>query len=639
MALVKTAAAIAGSTAAAAYVDAKYHISKDIGTLKYLSGGDREFKRNASKKRASCFYFFEESLAKYPHHRAIWSREGSYTLKETHEKAFQYAAFFLEQGVGPGQLVAFYLQNQPEFIFAWLGLWAIGCAPAMINFNLAGDALVHCVQISGAKVMLVDQDEKCSRRINAERDRIESGLGIECIVLSPALKTEIGLKSIQRLDDSFRDGVTGDFPIALFYTSGTTGLPKAATYTTARLHATAATRGALCSQTRGPNGDCWYNCMPLYHGTGGQSALSNLMNGVTLAIGKGFSVRNFWKDVKDSEATFIVYVGETARYLLAAPPGPFDRAHKVRCMYGNGLRPDVWLRFRERFGVEEVAEFFNSSEGMLSLFIWDRGDYFANCVGHHGALMRAFVKNVYAPVPVDPDTNEMIRDPSTGFVKRNTYEEGGEIIVRVAAEADFAGYHNNKAATRKKLVRDVFQKYDMWYRSGDALRRAPDGRWFFIDRLGDTYRWKSETVSTAEVAQVIGLFPGVQEANVYGVQVPGHEGRAGCAALSIAPEQRAGFDFGGLARWAEERLQRYSVPVFLRVLGAGVGERGSHNNKQDKVGLRAEGLDPGLRGSKVKGGEMDQLFWLKPNVYVGSQEYTRFEDGDWRNLVGGTARL
>ena len=421
--------------------------------------------------------------------------------------------------------------------------------------------------------------------------------------------------------------------------SGTTGLPKGAIFTTSRMHTAPNRRGDLCSQCRGPGGDCWYNCMPLYHGTGGQSALCNLMGGITLAIGKGFSVRNFWKDVKDSDATFIVYVGETARYLLAAPPSPLDKAHKVRCMYGNGLRPDVWNRFRERFGVEEVAEFFNSSEGMLDLFIWDRGDFFANCVGHFGALLKAIMYNTYVPVRVDCDTNEMIRDPKTGFAIRPSYEEGGEILVKVKDEKDFAGYHNNKAATRKKIVTDVFRKGDMWYRSGDALRRTPDGRWFFLDRLGDTYRWKSENVSTAEVAQIIGQFPGVQEANVYGVQIPGHEGRAGCAALSIAPEQRNTFDFAALERYAKERLPRQAVPVFVRVVGADVGGMASHNNKQNKVGLRGEGIDPQMKGKNVEGGQGDEIRWLSPRKEEGRDGYVHFGDGDWRALMGGTARL
>lgn len=273
------------------------------------------------------------------------------------------------------------------------------------------------------------------------------------------------------------------------FVSGTTGLPKAAPYTTTRLHLGGARRANFCDQRPGPGGDKWYDCMPMYHGTGGLSAMTCIMAGVAIAIGKRFSVWNFWRDVRDSESTFIVYVGETARYLLAAPPSPSDKEHKVRCMYGNGLRPDVWLPFRERFGVPEVAEFFNSSEGMLVLFVWNRGNYSVDCVGHHGALMRFALRNTFVPVAIDHETNNIRRDPKTGFAKRISHNEGGEILVKSSNESLFAGYWNNPEATKKKFDRDVFQKGDLYYRSGDALRRTDDGRWFFIDRLGDTFRW------------------------------------------------------------------------------------------------------------------------------------------------------
>ena len=415
-------------------------------------------------------------------------------------------------------------------------------------------------------------------------------------------------------------------------------MPKGAPFSTSRMHMGAAmysSWGTFCRQKPGKGGDRWYNCMPYYHGTGGQSAIAQMMAGTSVAIGKGFSVRNFWNDVRDSESTFIVYVGETARYLLAAPPHPLDKAHKVRVMYGNGLRPDVWLRFRERFGVEEVAEFFNSSEGVLALFNYNRGDFQANCVGHHGAILRFSMKDQFVPVEVDHDSNELIRDPKTGFVKRNSYEEGGEIIVRIPEEAYFAGYWKNPTATKKKFAYNVFKKGDIFYRSGDALRRSPDGRWYFLDRLGDTYRWKSENVSTAEVAQAIGRFPGVLEANVYGVQIPQHEGRAGCAALSIAPEQRERFDWGELAKYTAERLPRHAVPVFIRIISGELGAGAMHNNKQNKVGLREEGVDPAKRGKKVVGGEKDKVWYMQP----GSGTYTPFGEAEWSGLVGGKARL
>lgn len=418
-------------------------------------------------------------------------------------------------------------------------------------------------------------------------------------------------------------------------TSGTTGLPKGVSFPTSRMHLTGARRANGFGQRSGPDGDKWYICMPMYHGTGGISAMTCIMAGVSLAIGKGFSVRKFWRDVRDSESTVIVYVGETARYLLAAPPSPLDKEHKIRCMYGNGLRPDVWLPFRKRFGVPEVAEFFNSSEGVLSLFVWNRGNYSVNCVGHHGALIRLLLRNMYVPVAIDHETSEMIRDSKTGFAKRNSYNEGGEILVKLSDESLFPGYWNNPEATKKKLARDLFTKGDLYYRTGDALRRTDDGRWFFTDRLGDTYRWKSENVSTAEVGEVIGRFPGVFEANVYGVELPRHEGKAGCAALTIAPTYRKDFDWRGLATSARKQLPGYAVPVFVRVLNGEIGGGATHNNKQSKLALRAEGIDPSKRGSKVAGGEGDEVYWISPK----GDRYARFEDKDWHNLVGGTARL
>lgn len=288
--------------------------------------------------------------------------------------------------------------------------------------------------------------------------------------------------------------------------------------------------------------------MPYYHGTGGVLAITMMMTGVTLCIGRKFSTTHFWEDVRDSKATWITYVGETARYLLAAPPHPLDKENNVRAMYGNGLRPDVWLKFRERFGVQEVVEFFNSTEGVFGLVIHARGDYFSCIVGHHGAIFRQRLKNVYVPVLIDQATNAIVRDPKTGFAIRQPYETGGEIIVAVPNEQVFPGYYRNPEATAKKFERDVFKKGDLWYRSGDALRRDSEGKWYFLDRLGDTFRWKGENVSTAEVAEVLGRYPGIVEANVYGVALPSHDGRAGCAAIYIDPNARKDFDFAAFLR-------------------------------------------------------------------------------------------
>lgn len=527
-------------------------------------------------------------------------------------------------GVKPGQLVAFYLQNSPEFLIAWIALWSIGCAPAMLNYNLAGDALLHCLKISESPLMLVDDDPKCAARVEEQRSTFENDLGMKIVSLDDALKSHIKSTFPTKVpDDKNRRGMAGSFPIALAYTSGTTGMPKGCAFTIERVQSTVG-RGKLFNEKRGLGGDRWYICMPMYHGTGGMASVACILEGIGVAVGKRFSVSNFWKDIHDSQSTFFVYVGETARYLLNAPPSPLDKGHKVRCMYGNGLRPDVWDRFRERFDVPEVAEFFNSTEGLFALLNYDRGPYLSSCVGHHGALLRAMLHKTFVPVAIDPSTGDIFRDPKTGFATRNSYSEGGEMIVKIPSESAFQGYWRNEESTAKKFLHDVFVKGDLYYRSGDALRRTDDGRWYFLDRLGDTFRWKSENVSTAEVAQAIGTFPGVTEANVYGVLVPGHDGRAGCMALQIDPERKQAFNFNELLKHARERLPKYAVPVFVRVVQS---SSHIHNNKQNKVPLREEGVDPALVGSKVEGGEKDRFLWLSEEGYVD------FGMGDWQGLV------
>ena len=379
-----------------------------------------------------------------------------------------------------------------------------------------------------------------------------------------------------------------------------------------------------------PGKDVWYSCMPLYHGTGCILTTANLLRGTGCAIAPRFSVSTFWQDIYDSEATMFIYVGEIARILLATPVHPLERAHKLRVMHGNGLRPDVWRKFQERFNVPEVGEFFNSSEGVFGLLAYARNDYMNACVGHHGGLVRLLVRNVYVPVRIDHETGDIWRDPKTGFAQRMSYDEGGEIVVAVPSREAFGGYYNNPQATEKKFATDLFKKGDLYYRSGDALRRSPDGHWHFLDRLGDTYRWKSENVSTAEVADVLGKYPGISEANVYGVEVPGYEGRAGCAAIDA--KSAKGLDYAGLARHVGQKLPVYAAPVFIRIVHT---SSHIHNHKQNKVGLRKEGVDLDRIGTEEKGGGNDTFLWRKP----GEQSYVPFERKDWESLKRREVRL
>ena len=285
-----------------------------------------------------------------------------------------------------------------------------------------------------------------------------------------------------------------------------------------------------------------------------------------------------------------------------------------------------------RVGVPEVAEFFNSTEGMFAIIIYSRSGYGRGSVGHHGALLRNQTYNMYVPVKIDHEAGDIYRNPKTGFAQREDYNVGGEILVRLPDRSDWPGYWNAEEASNKKVIRDVFEKGDMFFRPGDALRRDDDGMWFFMDRLGDTYRWKGENVSTAEVGEILGRCEGVHEANVYGVQLPNHDGRAGCAAVALTVPDPGKYDWRRLAEFARAKLPRYAVPVFVRVATEAMG---THNNKQDKVKLRAEGIDPALRGTKVVGGKGDPIYWLHPKA----AQYQPFTEAEWKALGEGTLRL
>jgi acyl-CoA synthetase (AMP-forming)/AMP-acid ligase II len=248
--------------------------------------------------------------------------------------------------------------------------------------------------------------------------------------------------------------------------------------------------------------------MPLYHTSAAiLGFLSMLSSGRTLVIGRKFSTKTFWKDVRDSDATIIQYVGETCRYLLAAAPQRdpetgenLDTKHKVRMAFGNGLRPDVWDRFKKRFGIAAISEFYASTEGIGGTWNLSHNDFSSGAVGRNGVLLQILLGGSLAIVEVDWSTELPFRDSKTGLCKRVAQGKPGELLYKLD-ETDikktFQGYYNNKDATEGKIVRNVLRKGDAYYRTGDIIVSDADGRWYFNDRIGDTFRWKSENVSTS----------------------------------------------------------------------------------------------------------------------------------------------
>ena len=401
----------------------------------------------------------------------------------------------------------------------------------------------------------------------------------------PRLDTLLDTLSDAALTSSERPALTIEDRCILVYTSGTTGLPKAANLNHYRvqlaMHAFAGVTGARAD-------DRIYDCLPMYHSNGGVVAPGLVfVVGGTCVIRERFSAREFWPDVKRSRCTMFVYIGELCRYLLQTPDDPADQTHAVRLCVGNGLRPDVWLPFRDRFRIGQIREFYASTEGNCSMFNLDsRPEAVGRVPGW--AASRFPIK----VIRFDVETEEAVRD-AEGRCIACAPDEAGEVIGEIVKDTSkpgnrFEGYTDQEATARKVVLHDVFRPGDSWFRTGDLMRRDAHGYFYFVDRVGDTFRWKGENVATLQVSEMITGYPGIKDAIVYGVSVPGREGRAGMAALVL--DEAVPFDLEALKPFLLAHLPVYAVPVFLR-LSDRIDVTGTF--KQRKLGLAAEGFDPG----------------------------------------------
>ena len=374
--------------------------------------------------------------------------------------------------------------------------------------------------------------------------------------------------------------------------------------------------------------------MPLYHSSAAFLAFcTSLVISNTLVLGHRFSTKTFWPEVRQSKATIIQYVGETCRYLLSAPPDfdpstgeNLDRANCVTKAFGNGLRPDVWERFKARFDIETIAEFYGATEGVSATWNFSSNTFSSGAIGRTGSFA-SFVQGLQtAIVAVDWSTELPLRNGKHNFCQRVPTGEPGELLFKVDPTdvfSKFQGYFNNPGASDSKVLRDVLTKGDAYVRSGDVVRWDREGRWWFCDRIGDTFRWKSENVSTAEVSEVLGTHPKIFEANVYGVEVPHHDGRAGCAAVLFEGDVVNEDIMESVGKHAVKGLPKYSVPLFLRVV---TEHKTTGNNKQQKAVLRSEGVDL----AKVGG---EKIYWLR------GEKYVEFGDEDWKDLSAGRVKL
>lgn len=554
---------------------------------------------------------------RYGENVALVGEDETLSYRELAARANRYGRWFVKRGIRRGDVVCLVMHNCPDYLAAWLGITRTGAVAALVNTHLVGESLAHAIRVVSPECILVGAELAPS--LTSIASTMEPTLG--CWVRGGAA---CGMSTI----DAELDGLSpapltaAECPLpstddrALYiYTSGTTGLPKAAKLSHHRLLQWSYWFAGMLDTKES---DRMYNCLPMYHSVGGVVAIGALLvHGGSVVLRKKFSSRAFWDDIVRYDCTLFQYIGELCRFLLDVPAPSRERRHRIRIACGNGLRPDIWEAFQSRFAIPRILEFYAATEANFSLY---------NCEGKPGAIGRvpSFLAHRFpvALVRFDMRTGGPIRDEN-GLCQRCEVDEVGEALGRIvndgSAEGRFDGY-TDSAASERKILRDVFAKGDAWFRSGDLMRRDAAGFLYFVDRIGDTFRWKGENVATSEVAEAVCAWPQVRQATVYGVEVPGHDGRAGMVALVTDGD----FDIAGFSSHLTTRLPEYARPVFVRVMRE-LESTGTFKPKKQE--LVSEAFNPGATADEM---------------YVNDRErdsYVRLDDAMFDRIRVGQFRL
>ena len=561
----------------------------------------------------------EEIAQRFPEHDAIKFEGQTLSWRALNALANQYAGAFSKQGINRGDTVSVLMENRVEFLATLLGLNKLGAVGALINTNLRGRPLTHCVTVANSKKFVFGGE------LTAALDEAKADLplqeGSDYIFVAdtgagnaPNWALDLGeLASTEGTDNpaSTGESTLGDNSLYI-YTSGTTGLPKAAVLSNRRhlmSASMAANAGFICNED-----DNIYICLPLYHGTGLMLGVgAALLSGATMVVRRKFSASQFLPEIREHNITCMIYIGELCRYLMNTPEQPDDANTTLRKVMGNGLRPDIWLDFKKRFGLERICEFYGASEGNVS---------FANILNKD--LTVGMTSQEVALVKYDVDEDEIVRNEN-GFAIKTKTGEPGLLLGRITDNTKFEGY-TDPEATESKIVRDLLEPGDAWFNSGDLLKVVDVGytlgypHYQFVDRVGDTFRWKSENVSTNEVGEIINGHPDVKICNVYGVEIPGADGRAGMAAITL--EAGSSFDPQQFAEFVAGELPPFARPVFVRVQ-PDLEVTGTF--KLMKTELRKTGYDISQTS--------DPIYVLKPR----SENYEPLDAEFQKVLASGTA--
>ena len=589
-----------------------------IGEIRYIVPLLR-YKWPDPDDNASLAHSFEQSVEKYKNKDFIFFEDETWTYSEINNTANILAHKLIEDGISHGDKVILFMENRPSYVSTILALNKIGAVGVLINTSLKGEPLIHCINSSNSKKCIFGAELSgslegvlSSINITAKSDIywVQDLPNDNCPEWATDINKILDLSKTDNLSET--NNVTAKDIAFYIFTSGTTGVPKAALFPNVKIVASSTniTRGGYRMNSE----DCLYNCLPLYHSTGMMLGLCACIHvGASTFIKRKFSASSFWKEVKKYNTTAFIYVGELCRYLSLQDPVDEEKDNPITKMVGNGLRPDLWDCFRNRFCVDRICEIYGASEG---------NGFFMNLLNKDQTI--GMTNNKIELLEYDIGENKLKIDIDGNFI-RVKENQPGLALVEIGPNAIFNGY-TDKKASEEKIFRNVFNDGDSWFNTGDILKTMDVGfalgrkHYQFVDRVGDTFRWKSENVSTNEVAEILNLFNQVNMANVYGVKIPKSEGRAGMVAFNCELKE---FNWSDFSKFVAEKLPKYAQPVFIRIIKE-LETTGTFKLKKNDLREEAYHLD------KIKG---DQIYIKKP----GNSLYEVLDQNYYDIIMSGEA--
>ena len=589
-----------------------------IGEIRYIVPLLR-YKWPDPDDNASLAHSFEQSVEKYKNKDFIFFEDETWTYSEINNTANILAHKLIEDGILHGDKVILFMENRPSYVSTILALNKIGAVGVLINTSLKGEPLIHCINSSNSKKCIFGAELSgslegvlSSINITAKSDIywVQDLPNGNCPEWATDINKILDLSKTDNLSET--NNVTAKDIAFYIFTSGTTGVPKAALFPNVKIVASSTniTRGGYRMNSE----DCLYNCLPLYHSTGMMLGLCACIHvGASTFIKRKFSASSFWKEVKKYNTTAFIYVGELCRYLSLQDPVDEEKDNPITKMVGNGLRPDLWGCFRNRFSVDRICEIYGASEG---------NGFFMNLLNKDQTI--GMTNNKIELLEYDIGENKLKIDIDGNFIKVKE-NQPGLALVEIGPNAIFNGYTDKKASD-EKIFRNVFNDGDSWFNTGDILKTMDVGfalgrkHYQFVDRVGDTFRWKSENVSTNEVAEILNLFNQVNMANVYGVKIPKSEGRAGMVAFNCELKE---FNWSDFSEFVDEKLPKYAQPVFIRIIKE-LETTGTFKLKKNDLREEAYHLD------NIKG---DQIYIKKP----GNSSYEVLDKSYYDIIMSGEA--